>query len=90
MGKFGHYGGEIEQVHVKKVRWGDAPPKYYLRNCQKCGAAQNQTNGVGLWFVGTKDSGGWRVICSQCDYLIGDIQPTEHDAVDVWNGDDKQ
>lgn len=91
----GFYGKQIDgkevviKTRAKDVLWDEQKPDYYLHRCPKCGAEQRRVGGVGLMFVGAIDSGGWRVICNDCLYMVGDLCATWFEAVDKWNeGDD--
>ena len=81
MGWFGKVDGTMEHTRIKDVPWGTQPPKHMLLACPVCGS-----NRVDLWYVGAGENGGWRVICSDCEQVIGQVWPTEEEAVENWNG----
>lgn len=86
MGIMGLPDGTVKRVRTKKVLWGEYPPKFKLNPCPNCGA--NQEDGsVLLYFIGAINCGAWRVICQNCNYMVGELTD-EKNAVNQWNGVD--
>ena len=81
MGWYGFPDGTAKHISIRETKWGDLPPKHQLNNCPKCGSER-----VDLWYVGAEGTGGWRVICRDCQYLPDILSETEDSAVILWNG----
>lgn len=89
MGWYGKPDGAAEHIETRKDKWGDAPKKFYLKPCPKCGTEQKKDGGVSLWYVGSGEFGGWRVICPACHHRPDRTCASEEDAVKLWNEGDQ-
>ena len=89
MGWCGTYDGNLIRLETSYKKRSECPPMWVLNPCPKCGAKQKEKR-VTLWGVfANKDNKGWVVICSDCHYTPRKFCSTEQEAVEMWNGGDK-
>ena len=87
MGFLGRPDGTVIRTSTGSPLWDSTHPKYILPPCPSCRAQPGPGSGPILWYVGVSEtSHGWRILCRSCGFMVGSLQATEQEAINIWKG----